>query len=157
MASQLRRGDRLIRRWPRAHYLPGGEGAGRGEGAFVRSRVTRVTWLSHSALQEVGHERPDEVGVMWLEAVVIRMAEAVVGVGEEVPLDGLAVGDEALPERALDGGRRDVVLAAAEHERCAPECLRELECVSGAVPGLGFVAHGGIVEDDRTHVGMVGR
>ncbi len=49
---------------------------------------------------------------MRLEAVGIGVAETVVAVGEEVPLDELAVGDEALPERALEGGRRDVVLAA---------------------------------------------
>ena len=52
----------------------------------------------HPALQEVGHERPGQIGVVGLEAVVVGMAEAVVGVREEVPLDGLAAGDEALPE-----------------------------------------------------------
>ena len=49
---------------------------------------------------------------MRLEAVGIGVAETVLAVGEEVPLDELAVGDEALPERALEAGRRDVVLAA---------------------------------------------
>ena len=56
---------------------------------------------------------------MRLEAGVVGVTKAVVGVGEEVPLDEPPVGDEALPERALDGGRRHVVLAAAEHERRA--------------------------------------
>src|SRR5437879_13893746 len=56
---------------------------------------------------------------MRLETLVVRMAEAVVRVREEMPLDGRAAGDEALPERALDGGCRDVVLAATADERGA--------------------------------------
>src|SRR4051812_29635076 len=56
-------------------------------------------------LQEVGDQRPRQLGVVRLEAVVVRMTEAVIGVRERVPLDGLPVGHEALPERSLDGRR----------------------------------------------------
>ena len=85
------------------------------------------------------------------------MAEAVVGVGEEVPLDELAVGDEALPERALDGGRRDVVQARAEDQRGALERLGQLEGVAGPVRGLGLVADGRVVEHDGLHGRVIGR
>src|ERR1700675_2426111 len=49
---------------------------------------------SDGALQEAGGERPGQIGVVGLEARVVWVAEAVVGVGEEVPLHELAVGDE---------------------------------------------------------------
>src|SRR5206468_7572189 len=68
----------------------------------------------------------------------------------------MAVGGEALPERALDGRGRDVVLAPAEHERGAGEGARELEGVAGPVAGLGLVAHRRIVEDDGTQLPIVG-
>src|ERR1700730_7236701 len=84
------------------------------------------------------------------------MAEAVIGVGEEVPLDGMAVGDEALPERALDRRRRDVVLAAAEDERGAGERPGELESVARAMRGFGLVTNGRIVEDDGAERRVVG-
>jgi len=40
----------------------------------VRARRPRSA-RSHAALQEVGHERPGEVGVVRLEAVVARVAD----------------------------------------------------------------------------------
>ncbi len=52
----------------------------------------------------------------------------------------LAVGDKALPDRALDGGGRDVIPAATDQEQGARERLRERERVSGAVRGVRLVA-----------------
>src|SRR5207247_5082271 len=89
---------------------------------------------------------------MRLETLVVRMAEAVVRVREEMPLDGRAAGDETLPERALDGGCRDVVLAATEDERGAPQRRGELEGVARPVRGLRLVADGRVVEDDRAYL-----
>src|ERR1044071_3267835 len=129
-------------------------------GTLNRSRIMRRSLgarRSHGAIEEVGDEGPDEVRVAGLVAVVVGVAEAVVRVGERVPLEELAVGEEALPERGLDGRRRDVVSAAAEHARRAPEGPGEAEGVARAMGGLGFVAHRGIVEDDRAQLGMVGR
>jgi len=40
------------------------------------------------ALEEVGHDRPGEIGIVGLKAVVVGVAEAVIGVRKEVPLDG---------------------------------------------------------------------
>src|SRR2546425_1349983 len=93
---------------------------------------------------------------MRLETLVVRMAEGVVRVREEMPLDGRAAGDEALPERALDGGCRDVVLAATEDERRALQCRGELERVARPVRGLRLVANGRVVEDDGAHLRVVG-
>src|SRR3989442_1994149 len=90
-----------------------------------------------------------------VEALVVGMAEAVVRIREEVPLDGRAAGDEALPERALDGGCRDVVLAATEDERRALQCRGELERVARPVRGLRLVANGRVVEDDRAYLRVI--
>src|SRR6185369_15619630 len=92
---------------------------------------------SHLALKEARHQGPHEVGVVRLVAVVVRMAEPVVGVGERVPLDEPAIGDEALPEWRLDGRGGNEVLTATEHLRRARQGLRQLERVSRAMCGLG--------------------
>ena len=115
--------DRLIlRQWAEAHAL-----------RLVEANDRRLFHGSDSPLQEIGDERPGEIGVVRLEAVAVGMAEAVVGVGEVMPLDGLAIGEEALPQRSLDGRRGDEVLAATEDERRARERLREIERVARAV------------------------
>src|SRR5580765_116980 len=101
---------------------------------------------SDGALQEAGRERPGQIGVVGLKARVVRVAKPVIGVGEEVPLHELAVGDEALPERALDGRRGDEVQAGAEDQRGALERPGQLESVSGSVRGLGLVADGRVVQ-----------
>src|SRR5262250_1170689 len=116
--------------------------------------MTVASWL-YRALKEAGDEGPHQIRVVRLEARVVGMPEAVIGVGEEVPLDELAVGDEALPERTLDGRRGDVVLAAADHHRGAGEPPRELEGVPRPVRRLGLVAHGWVVEDDGPHLRVV--
>src|ERR671935_691954 len=72
--------------------------------------------MSHPPLQEVGHQRPREIGIVRLVAVVVRMAEAVIRIREVVPLHGLAVGEKRLPQLGLDGRCRDVVFAAGEYE-----------------------------------------
>src|SRR5207302_584862 len=79
---------------------------------------------------------------MRLETLVVRMAEAVVRVREEMPLDGRAAGDEALPERALAGGCRDGVLAATEDERAARQRRGDPEHVGQAGSKV-VVAEGG--------------
>src|SRR5499427_11162086 len=114
-----------------------------------------ASWL-HRALQETGDEGPHQVRVVRLEARVVGVPEAVIGVGEEVPLYELAVGDEALPERSLDGWRGDVVLASADHHGGAGELPREREGMARAVRRLRLVAHRRIVEDDGAHLRVVG-
>src|SRR5215831_5332004 len=101
--------------------------------------MTVASWL-HRALEEAGDEGPDQVRVVRLEARVVGVPEAVVGVGEEVPLHELAVGDETLPEWPLDGRRGDVVLAAADHHGRAGELPRELEGMARPVRRLRLVA-----------------
>src|SRR5215831_21179139 len=114
-----------------------------------------ASWL-HRALKEAGDEGPHQIRVVRLEARVVGVPEAVIGVGEEVPLHELAVGDEALPERTLDSWRGDVVLAAADHHRGAGELPRELEGMPRPVRRLGLVAHRWVVEDDGPHLRVVG-
>src|SRR5215510_11004434 len=117
--------------------------------------MTVASWL-HRALKEAGDERPHQIRVVRLEARVVGVPKAVIGVREEVPLHELAVGGEALPERTLDGRRGDVVLAAADHHRGAGELPRELEGMSRPMRRLGLVAHGWVVEDDGPHLRVVG-
>src|SRR5215813_863304 len=117
--------------------------------------MTVASWL-HRALKEAGDEGPHQIRIVRLEARVVGMPEAVVGVGEEVPLHELAVGDEALPERALDGRRGDVVLAAADHHGRAGERASELEGVPRPVRRLGLVTDRRVIEDDGPHLRVVG-
>src|SRR5215467_2601796 len=114
-----------------------------------------ASWL-YRALKEAGDEGPDQVRVVRLEARVVGVPEAVIGVGEEVPFHDLAVGDEALPERPLDGRRGDVILAAADHHGRAGELPREREGMARPVRRLRLVAHGWVVEDDGPHLRVVG-
>src|SRR5262245_25497183 len=101
------------------------------------------------AMQEVRDERPDEIGVVRLEALRVGMPESVIGMGEGVPLDEATVGHEALPERRLDRRCRDVVLPAAEDERRARERPRQLERGTRPMRRLGLVADRRVVEYDR--------
>src|SRR5262252_9122584 len=117
--------------------------------------MTVASWL-YRALKEAGDEGPHQIRVVRLEARIVGMPEAVIGVGEEMPLHELAVGDEALPERTLYSRRGDIVLAAADHHRGAGELPRELEGMPRAVRRLGLVAHGWVVEDDSAHLRVVG-
>src|SRR5215510_39479 len=117
--------------------------------------MTVASWL-HRALKKAGDEGPDQIRIVRLEARAVGMSEAVIGVGEEVPLHELAVGDEALPEWALDGRRGHVVLATADHHGRAGELPREREGMARPVRRLRLVAHGWIVEDDGPHLRVVG-
>src|SRR5215471_6228361 len=117
--------------------------------------MTVASWL-YRALKEAGNEGPHQVRVVRLEARVVGVPEAVIGVGEEVPLHELAVGDEALPERTLNSRGGDVVLAAADHHRGAGELPRELKGMPRPVRRLGLVADRRVVEDDGPHLRVVG-
>src|SRR6185436_6177629 len=82
--------------------------------------------LDH-ALQEARHQWPREIRVVRLKPRVVGVAEPMVGVGEEMPLYEVAVRGKTLPQRRLDGGRRDVVEAAREDQRRAGQRPREVE------------------------------
>src|SRR5438874_5035895 len=139
----------------------GGAGPGRARAppppAARRRSARPPTRASHPALQEVRDERPREVGVVRLEALVVGMAKAVIRVGEVVPFHGLTVGEEGLPQRRLDRRRRDEILAAREHERGALERPGHVERMARTVRGLGLVTDRRIVEDDGFQLWMVGR
>ena len=115
----------------------------------------------HAAMDEhavlVFHDQPLDDAEQLAFSRSLGELEDAIGTSLRAPDEyRLPVREECLPERRLDGRRRDVILAAREHERRAPEGRRQLEGVAWAVRGFRLVAHRWVIEHDRFHRRMVG-